>query len=117
MCAQKEEFMTDGYVERRRAYVAAIRNSFDSGENGAILDAEDSQDNGISVTKVQIWTAMALFGIFLFLKITGAEMYGFSADEITQKISDDHYYTNLLEYDTIQEWDAWLSELTGAPTE
>lgn len=109
--------MTDGYVERRRAYVATIRNSFDSGENGAVFDTEDSQESGISVTKIQIWTALALFGIFLFLKVSGTELYGFSADEIAKKISDDHYYTNLLEYDIMQEWDTWLSELTGAPIE
>lgn len=96
--------MTDGYAERRREYVAQIRNSFETEEKRDIsYDTKDVPETSFSFSKLSFLAAFCIFGLFLYLKFTGAEIYGYHAEDITEIISDNHYYTKLQEYTGIYQ--------------
>lgn len=97
--------MTDGYVDRRRQYVAQIRNSFDSPKPKELPYEEPKEggESSFSFQKLQFLTAAGILILFLFMKLNGIEFYGYQAQEIIDIISDNHYYTNLQDYVTVDE--------------
>lgn len=97
--------MTDGYVDRRRQYVAQIRNSFDSPEQKELPYEEPKEvgESSFSFQKLQFLAAAGILILFLFMKLNGLEFYGYQAQEIIEIISDNHYYTNLQDYVTVDE--------------
>lgn len=99
-------FMTDEYVERRRAYVSEIRRSFDRPEveNGT---AEEESQPLVSwiFLKIRIVLAVLLMLAFLLLKYNAYELHGYQAKDVIDIISDNQYYTILQDYVMINEHD------------
>lgn len=92
--------VTESYAERRRAYVAEIRNSFDTDEREKTsYEVKNTQGSSFLLAKIQLLVAALLFCMFLFLKLTGTTLYGYSTEDMVDMITDNHYYTNLQEYD------------------
>ncbi len=93
--------MTDGYVERRREYVASIRSSFENGESDgqAVRSSEvDPEELPVSFFRLELTAAVVILGMFLYLLFSGNEIYGYHAKDIMEMISDNHYYAQLQEY-------------------
>ncbi len=93
--------MTDGYVERRREYVASIRSSFENGESGdgAVQPSEtDPEGLPVSFFRLELAAAVVVLGMFLYLLFSGNEIYGYYAKDIMEMVSDNHYYVQLQEY-------------------
>lgn len=100
--------MTEGYAERRREYVAEIRSSFDTKDNDErSYGTDDAEEVSFSFSKLQFLAAGCLLVLFLFLKFTGTEFYGYHANDIIEMVSDNHYYTELQNLDLSNEWDGW----------
>ena len=93
-------FMTDEYVERRRAYVNEIRRSFDRPEveNGT---AEEESQPLVPWIFLKIRIVLA----FLLLKYNAYEFHGYQAKDVIDIISDNQYYTILQDYVMINEHD------------
>lgn len=91
--------MTEDYAERRRQYVAEIRDSFDrSGTNKAEFGNREADENGISFGKMKFLVSVGIFILFLFLKFDGSDFYGYQAKDIIEMVADNHYFTSLQEY-------------------
>jgi len=89
-------FMTDEYVERRRAYVNEIRRSFDRSE----------VENGTAEEESQPLVPWVFLKIpFLLLKYNAYEFHGYQAKDVIDIISDNQYYTILQDYVMINEHD------------
>ena len=107
--------MTDDYADRRRAYVTEVRNSFEE-ESTEGTSYDESHQPAISAlfSKIRLFAAVLLFGLFVAFKFTGISIGGYTAEDVIDQISDNHYYTKLKEYVTINEkepWASWFSEL------
>ena len=100
--------MTDSYMERRREYVASVRKSFDEaqGSLGARKTEEVPEREFFSFFKFRLILAACFFGTFLYCHYTDTKIFDYSAEQIMELISDNHYYTNLKNYVMIQEQDA-----------
>ena len=99
-------FMTDEYVERRRAYVNEIRRSFDRPEveNGT-AEKESQPLVPWIFLKIRIVLAVLLMIAFLLLKYNAYEFHGYQAKDVIDIISDNQYYTILQDYVMINEHD------------
>ena len=87
-------FMTDEYVERRRAYVNEIRRSFDRPEVENGTAEEESQPLVPWIfLKIRIVLAVLLMLAFLLLKYNAYEFHGYQAKDVIDIISDNQYYT------------------------
>lgn len=94
--------MTNDYADRRRAYVAEIRNSFETDTNEKVSERVNvSAEPSFFMAKLQLFTAVLIFGLFLYLKLTETELCGYSTKDIVDMITDNHYYTKLAEYDIL----------------
>lgn len=94
--------VTESYAERRRAYVAEIRNSFeDDKREKTSYDENREQGSFFLFAKIQLLVAAVLFCLFLFLKLTDTKLYGYSTEDVVDMITDNHYYTKLQEYDIL----------------
>ena len=99
-------FMTDEYVERRRAYVNEIRRSFDRPEVENGIAEEESQPLVPWIfLKIRIVLAVLLMLAFLLLKYNAYELHGYQAKDVIDIISDNQYYTILQDYVMINEHD------------
>ena len=99
-------FMTDEYVERRRAYVNEIRRSFDRPEVENGTAEEESQPLVPWIfLKIRIVLAVLLMLAFLLLKYNAYEFHGCQAKDVIDIISDNQYYTILQDYVMINEHD------------
>lgn len=99
-------FMTDEYVERRRAYVNEIRRSFDRPEVENGTAEEESQPLVPWIfLKIRIVLAVLLMIAFLLLKYNAYEFHGCQAKDVIDIISDNQYYTILQDYVMINEHD------------
>ena len=99
-------FMTDEYVERRRAYVNEIRRSFDRPEVENGTAEEESQPLVPWIfLKIRIVLAVLLMLAFLLLKYNAYEFHGYQAKDVIDIISDNQYYTILQDYVMINEHD------------
>lgn len=97
--------MTDGYVERRRQYVADIRKSFyEEGDSKVESRQEENlQTMGAVFVKIRFFLALFAFAAFLYCQYTGTEILGYKTSKIVEMVTDNHYYTNLKNYVMIQE--------------
>lgn len=94
--------MTDGYVERRKSYVAEIRNSFETPEKTANLnDMPETTESSFVFVKVRFFIAAFLLVVFLFAKQSDIEIYGYCAEEIVDILCENHYDT-ILQKDVLQ---------------
>ncbi|MBD9121703.1 MAG: hypothetical protein EGQ04_06360, partial [Ruminococcaceae bacterium] len=76
-------FMTDEYVERRRAYVNEIRRSFDRPEVENGTAEEESQPLASWIfLKIRIVLAVLLMLAFLLLKYNAYELHGYQAKDV-----------------------------------
>lgn len=104
--AMESYFMTDEYVERRRAYVNEIRRSFDRPEVENGTAEEESQPLVPWIfLKIRIVLAVLLMLAFLLLKYNAYEFHGYQAKDVIDIISDNQYYTILQDYVMINEHD------------
>lgn len=104
--------MTDEYVERRRAYVTEIRNSFDE-ENIESMSYEEGRQPGVHsalFAKIRLLAAVLLFALFAAFYFTGISIGGYTAEDVIDEISDNHYYTKLMEYVKITEVESSSSD-------
>lgn len=101
----KGNFMTDGYAERRREYVANVRKSFEEEPQYAGRRQEEERQTGefFSFFKIRLFLAVCLLGAFLYCRYTGTKIFHYSAEQIVELVSDNHYYTKLKNYVMIQE--------------
>lgn len=96
--------MTDGYVERRREYVASVRKSFEEAPgNIEVTREETSERDFFSFFKFRLFLAGCFFGAFLYCHYTDTKIFDYSTKQMMELISDNHYYTNLKNYVMIQE--------------
>ena len=99
-------FMTDEYVERRRAYVNEIRRSFDRPEVENDTVEEETQTSVPWIFfKIRMVLAVLLMIGFLVLKYNAYEFHGYQAKDVIDIISDNQYYTILQDYVMINEHD------------
>lgn len=91
--------MTENYAERRRQYVAEIRNSFDRpGDHKSEFGNSTESETGISFGKMKFFVSAGIFLLFLFLKYNGSDFYGYQAKDIIEIVADNHYFTSFQEY-------------------
>lgn len=110
--------MTEGYAERRREYVAQIRNSFDTQEKDERpYGTDDTEAVSFSFTKLQFLAAGCILVFFLFLKFTGTAFYGYYANDIIDLVSDNHYYKELKELDLTDKWNGFTVDSTDTSYE
>ena len=99
-------FMTDEYVERRRAYVNEIRRSFDRSEVENDTVEEETQTSVPWIfLKIRMVLVVLLMIGFLVLKYNAYEFHGYQAKDVIDIISDNQYYTILQDYVMINEHD------------
>ena len=111
--------MTDDYVERRRAYVMEVRNSFQD-ENPESTSYEDRKPtiSPMFFVKIRLLAAVLLFVLFAAFHFTGISINGYTTEDVIDEISDNHYYTKWMEYVKIKEpWASWFSEQGGTSEE
>ena len=90
----RRETDTESYAERKRRYVSEIRKSFDE---PAEEDAAEEMPQQLSLSRLQLAAAVALFACFLLLWSNGGTIFGYQAEEIMELISDNHYYEEFVE--------------------
>lgn len=126
--------MIEDYAAERRRYIAEIRQSFDTDDNGERHASRnvrltnrredtasfEQTESGTSFLflKVRFLLALFIFLAFCFCKFTGYHFYGYQAKDFIDIVSDNHYYTNLQDYVMIQmqdsnETDANVAEESG----
>lgn len=107
MAEGHEKDMTDGYVERRREYVANVRKSFDETSDSIEARGEETPKwEFFSFFKFRLLFAACLFAGFLYCHYTDTKIFDYSAKQMIELVSDNHYYTNLKNYVMIQERNA-----------
>ena len=82
----KGNFMTDGYAERRREYVANVRKSFEEEPQYAGRRQEEERQTGefFSFFKIRLFLAVCLLGAFLYCRYTGTKIFHYSAEQIVE---------------------------------
>lgn len=89
--------MTEDYVSRRREYVAQIRNSFNTEEEEENMPEQAAGASSL-FARLSLLVSVCLFVLFLYMKLTGTEVYGYQSEDIVNLITDNHYYTELSDY-------------------
>lgn len=97
--------MTDEYAMRRREYVANVRKSFEEEPRFSGRGQEEEVPEGefFSFFKIRLFLAVCLLGAFLYCHYTDTKIFAYSAEQIVELVSDNHYYTKLKNYVMIQE--------------
>lgn len=81
--------MTDDYAVRRKEYVADIRKSFDIPmERTDVETGTDDAPAAWIFFKIRMIAAMIFMLAFLFLKINGYEVYGYTAEDVIDAVSE-----------------------------
>lgn len=95
-------------AQRRREYVADIRRSFEEETFGAEpgQGEEERIPDFFSFFKVRLFLAACMLAAFLYCQHTERKILDYSAGEVIEILSDNHYYTNLKNYVMIQERNA-----------
>ena len=77
--------------------MAEVRNSFEQENSTEGSRTENGSAEGLSyiVIKLRVLIAILLLSLFVFLKLTGAEILGYQAKDVVDRITDNHYYTDL----------------------
>ena len=96
----RREDSTESFAERKRHYVSEIRKTFD--EPGEEETTEEMPPQ-LSLSRLQMAAAVALFACFLLLWSNGGTVFGYKAEEIMEAISDNHYYQEFVEAGILDE--------------
>lgn len=97
--------MTEDYVERRRAYVTEVRNSFDEESMESVSDdiRHQTGEHSVLFVKIRLFLAILLLGLFVAFRFSGISIKGYIAEDVIDMIEDNQYYTKLMEYIRINE--------------
>lgn len=100
--------MTDEYAIRRREYVANVRKSFEEEPRSLRMGQEEEvpESQFFTFFKFRMLLAVCLLGAFLYCRYTDTPIFTYSAEQIMELVSDNHYYTKLKNYVMIQERNA-----------
>lgn len=92
-------------MERRRAYVTEVRNSFDDESMESTDDDIRHQpgEHSALFIKLRLFFAVLLLGLFVVFRFSGISIKGYTAEDVIDMIEDNQYYTKLMEYIRINE--------------